>query len=762
MNKNELVRIARDLNATHGLMPVPVSGKVPLGGTGWNMLPLATRLKNINAAECTGIGIQMGLVFHPVLGPVEARTLDCDIDDRNKSMLFAGTLQSYFTANQWRWGRRPATLVFTNPGVIKQEKFGPIQLLGAGKQAVWFGDYLNKKPEPNDPKEYWHEGPSIFALQPPYVAADTLRLALEAGCAAAGISTQKKSMLFSDATPLSAADLAMLTSDNLATFHAEIKSMLFDVDNSPQGSGRGTKLFNLGLKYGALIKASGCAPMLADAMHYGNNEVVEFEPVDNLILAEIGRTADKAFASLPGSLGAGDQRDFARGIGVSRGWAQNVYVLKAKQPLPMPSGRGNPGQTGTDLMQEDLPPLKFLVTRLLTDSGCIVLAGKPKIGKGWIVLELGMSIAEGAKFWNEQCEQGEVLMYMLEDNKRRVKERIGILRPDGFAARGNMRFRYSADGPFYVNADGTGTLLDDIKAHLVSFPKIKLVVVDVLQRVRGAVERSDNAYQIDYKVIGAIQKLSSECNVLIIVVHHLKKGRVDDAIDSISGSFGVSGAADGAIIIGKEGDIVKVESRMRDIADFEFELIKEGTSPMWKPAITAAEMYMPSEGTKTSSVLLALNAAACCLTAGDISVRTNISEKNVATYLLRLMKNNTVCRPYRGAYMAVGLKYRDRIHGVVDLLKRCPKTIATNEIKAQYAPNSAPPEATYMMLYAAAIKEIEAGFVDGKDCLNSLKIRGLAVYNSDTVWLMGDDWGEQQPMPRTNPFAFKMPWELVL
>lgn len=43
----------------------------------------------------------------------------------------------------------------------------------------------------------------------------------------------------------------------------------------------------------------------------------------------------------------------------------------------------------------------------------------------------------------------------------------------------------------------------------------------------------------------------------------------------------------------------------------------------------------------------------------------------------------------------------------------------------------------------------------------SLKIRGLAVFNSDTVWLIGDDWGERQPVQQPNPFAFKMPWEIL-
>jgi hypothetical protein len=180
---------------------------------------------------------------------------------------------------------------------------------------------------------------------------------------------------------------------------------------------------------------------------------------------------------------------------------------------------------------------------------------------------------------------------------------------------------------------------------------------------------------------------------------------------------------------------------------------------MWKPAQTAQELFAPNEGTKTQAVLLALHAAACCLSSGDLAKRTGVKEPNVNTYLSRMIKTNQVTKPSRGWYMAVGLPYRDRIKGVIDVLRRCPKVKATNEVKAKYAPDFAPPEATYMILTAVAIKEIEAGFCDGKDCLNSLKHRGLAVFNSDTVWLIGDDWEEKERKPQANPFSFKMPWE---
>jgi hypothetical protein len=65
-----------------------------------------------------------------------------------------------------------------------------------------------------------------------------------------------------------------------------------------------------------------------------------------------------------------------------------------------------------------------------------------------------------------------------------------------------------------------------------------------------------------------------------------------------------------------------------------------------------------------------------------------------------------------------------------------------------------------MILTAVAIKEIEAGFVNGKDALMSLKHRGLAVFNSDTLWLIGDDWETpQSPVQQSSPFAIKYPWE---
>jgi hypothetical protein len=762
------LQFARDLYAVHGLLPVPVAGKVPISGTGWNLLDLDTRLRIATSNSCTGIGIQFGLIFHPVLGPVEARCIDCDIDDPPPRNAFMAAIN----VDQWRWGRRPAMLVFTEPNVIKREKFGPVQLLGAGKQAVWIGAYINSAPRPDDPKEYWHSVPSIFDRMPPHIPADLLRRTIETALASAGVSIAEQHAV--DATPLSADDLASLDADSAGQFAAEIKSMLIDVQNAPTGTGRGTKLHHLGVKYGALIKASGHAPMLMDGVRSITpaDKLIEYDTVKkHAFLSDIGRVAEDAFIQLPGTLGAGDKRDFARGVGMSAGYGQRLAIEKKKHALLMPTGREHPGQTASDLLRSNLPPITYMVNNILPDTGCIILAGKPKAGKSWIVLDLALAVIRGTTFWGQQVKQGGVLMYMMEDGPRRISNRLKTMQAGVLGNEtDHLRFRYSADGPFYVDSNGTGTLLDDMTKHMVDFPGTQLIVVDVLQRVRGTVERSDNAYQVDYKFVAAMQKLAVQYGILILVVHHTKKGKVEDAIDSISGSFGVIGAADGGIVVGKEGNVLRVQSMMRDIPDFDLELTKEEGSPVWKPVLNGHSFSSNVPGGsdaavssgKGYAVLHILAAAACELTIGDVARRLNDDEKQIAVYLSRLTKSGQAVRTSRGFYMASGLPRRERAEGVINTIKSMLfLTPVTSEIEAKYAPDGAPEGAVLMTTTDKMLMELKACFFEEKKTLDALQLRGSLVYNSDTVWLIGPEWTEQpQQMQFPNPFAqVRMPWE---
>jgi RecA-family ATPase len=52
--------------------------------------------------------------------------------------------------------------------------------------------------------------------------------------------------------------------------------------------------------------------------------------------------------------------------------------------------------TATELMATMLPPQKWTVPDLIPE-GVIILAGKPKIGKTWLTLGLGVAVSSGGE-----------------------------------------------------------------------------------------------------------------------------------------------------------------------------------------------------------------------------------------------------------------------------------------------------------------------------------------------------------------------------
>ena len=83
--------------------------------------------------------------------------------------------------------------------------------------------------------------------------------------------------------------------------------------------------------------------------------------------------------------------------------------------------------------------------------------GAPKKGKSWLLLGLGIAIAAGGQALGKiPVEGGDVLLLCLEDNQRRLQERLwrvldGELAPAGFTSspsgRGSMRARMPCSMP---------------------------------------------------------------------------------------------------------------------------------------------------------------------------------------------------------------------------------------------------------------------------------------------------------------------------
>ena len=69
-----------------------------------------------------------------------------------------------------------------------------------------------------------------------------------------------------------------------------------------------------------------------------------------------------------------------------------------------------------ELRGKTFPPIRFVAPFIA--EGCTILAGRPKIGKSWLMLATGLDVA---------CDGGDVLYLALEDNERRLQTRMAKL-----------------------------------------------------------------------------------------------------------------------------------------------------------------------------------------------------------------------------------------------------------------------------------------------------------------------------------------------
>src|SRR5215203_3009482 len=80
--------------------------------------------------------------------------------------------------------------------------------------------------------------------------------------------------------------------------------------------------------------------------------------------------------------------------------------------------------SAAELRRKEFPPIRYVVPGYIGE-GCTLLAGRPKLGKSWLMLDVGLAVAAGRICLGEtQCEKGEVLYLALEDNERRLQCRI--------------------------------------------------------------------------------------------------------------------------------------------------------------------------------------------------------------------------------------------------------------------------------------------------------------------------------------------------
>lgn len=213
--------------------------------------------------------------------------------------------------------------------------------------------------------------------------------------------------------------------------------------------------------------------------------------------------------------------------------------------------------TAEELIRMDFPPLQELIEGMLA-PGLYILAGASKIGKSWLVLQIAHHISTGLPLWDRKTVKGDVLYLSLEDTLRRIQSRL-LRICDGET--GNITFATEAE----LIGNGFEKQIHNYMRH---YPKTKLIIIDTLIKVRD-ISWSSSVYADDYACMTVFKHLAEQYDIAIVLVHHTRKQESQDIMEMISGTNGIMGCADGAMVLERPKRLLPEASLNMTSRDFE-------------------------------------------------------------------------------------------------------------------------------------------------------------------------------------------------
>lgn len=342
---------------------------------------------------------------------------------------------------------------------------------------------------------------------------------------------------------------------------------------------------------------------------------------------------------LPDLPAKGDVSDFLDAGGVKEALEALVDAVEAF--VPTQRLKIKPRQTAYELMELVLPEPRWAVPGLLPE-GVTILGGKPKQGKSWMALQMALGIALGTQALGRTVDPGDVLYLALEDTWRRLQERIRKQMSDEPAPT-RLEIEISCERL----TEGGITHIDEWCAGK---PDARLVIVDTLAKIRPRMKGNGNAYEDDYAAISLLKEaIADKYRVAVLIIHHLRKMVADDPLDSISGTMGLSGAADGALVLKRERG--KADAALygtgRDFSDLEIALQWDVERCTWSILGDAADFRVSEERTL---ILKTIREAGEPLTPKEVAGRTGKNYEAIKALLWKMAQSNEVRSTGSGKY----------------------------------------------------------------------------------------------------------------
>ena len=303
------------------------------------------------------------------------------------------------------------------------------------------------------------------------------------------------------------------------------------------------------------------------------------------------------------------------------------------------------GYTAAELMKMDLPEPKWAIPGILPE-GFNLLAGKPKHGKSIMALNFGIAISGGHKaFGKIEIENGTVLYLALEDTPTRLKKRLNLMYAD--EDRPSEKLLLFTEWP-RMGQGGIKLIEEQIKEN----PDMRLIMIDTLPKFRPPQQKSISSYDFDYQVGVKLKDFADKYQVPLMVICHLRKMESEDRMDDISGTFGVTGSADGILALVRRTGQADAELHVtgRDVEAAEYALKFDNTTLSWNLMGKAEEV----KNTEQQQILYdAIKDYGHPLSPKEMKVMTGLDLQYIKNTLPKLLKQGNITKAGYGKYLSI-------------------------------------------------------------------------------------------------------------
>lgn len=300
------------------------------------------------------------------------------------------------------------------------------------------------------------------------------------------------------------------------------------------------------------------------------------------------------------------------------------------------------------LQQKHFDPVRYVMPGYIPE-GITLLVGKPKIGKSWAALDLCIaSAADRFTLGTIKPAHGDVLYLALEDSQRRLKRRMSKLLQDSDAWPARLTLQTT-----WRRANEGG--LDDIEAWCKSVRAPTLIMIDTLEKFRPPPKAGAQNYSADYEAITGLSTITkNRAGLAIVLLHHNRKMDADDPFDTVSGTLGLTGAADTILIMKRQAGAVHLHVRGRDVEESETPLQFNKATCKWTMlGAEAAEAHVSSERRQIIEALAAFRPAhhRDGMSVAEIMAATERTDRNAVDQLLfKMARDGEIKRLKRGVY----------------------------------------------------------------------------------------------------------------